>query len=180
MVEKRKDISYALVDRKGPPWWAMVALLLMLFMPVAFRVALLGYEPPKGWNDALIAMVVMTAIFLFLFWLGYVSSAQRVEIRGDGLLVVVPLRRVIPFAVIQSVRRVTHSTPVGQFGWSTFLHRKLIPAWEKPPNVEIRFKEPVRLNLYPFKWFRMLLLTIEQPDKFMEELSREVDDVPRA
>jgi len=49
-----------------------------------------------------------------------------------------------------------------------------------PSNVDIRFKEPVRLNLYPFRWFTLIQLAVDRPDKFVGELSREIGDVPRA
>ena len=172
--------TYTLGSRKSLPWWAFPVFLLLLFTPFFFLVAFLGYEPPSGWAAAVAAAFVSSALFFGVFWLGQINGRQHVIIRLDGLLVAVPLRRLIPFEAIESVTCVNYSKPLGEYGFSTFLRRKLIPIWELPPNVDIRFKEPVRLNLYPFKWFRILLLTIEQPDRFVEELAREIDDLPGA
>ncbi len=177
MGREKESLSYPVVRRGQLPPLIILALLAGLLTPLLFQVLFLGYDPPRGWTGALLAGAVVSILFGFLFWLGRISSRQHVTIRLDGLLAVVPLRRRILFNEIESVTRAYYSKPTWEYGWSTFLRRKLIPAWDEPPNVEIRFKEPVRLNLYPFKWFRMLVLTIDQPDKFVEELSREIGDV---
>jgi hypothetical protein len=46
----------------------------------------------------------------------------------------------------------------------------LIPAWDEPPNVEVRFSRPVRLNLYPFDWFGLVQLTVDRPDEFLSSM----------
>ncbi len=180
MGREKESLSYPVVRRGQIPLLIILALLAGLLIPFLFRVLFLGYDPPRGWTGALLAGVVVSILLGFLFWLGRISSRQHVTIRSDGLLVAVPLQRLILFTEIESVTRAHYSKPTWEYGWSTFLRRKLIPAREEPPNVDIRFKEPVRLNLYPFRWFRMLLLTIDRPDKFVEELSREIGDVPGA
>jgi len=167
--------TYTLGSRKSLPWWAFPVFLLLLFIPFFFRVAFLDYEPPSGWAAAVAAAFVASALLFGIFWLGQIHGRQHVIIRPDGLLVAVPFRCLIPFEAIESVTCVDYSKPLWEYGFSTFLRRKLIPIWELPPNVDIRFKEPVRLNLYPFRWFTLIQLAVDRPDEFVKELSRKLD-----
>ena len=40
--------------------------------------------------------------------------------------------------------------------------------------MEIRFRRGVRLNLYPFRWCKLLILTVDKPDEFVESVSEKL------
>ena len=138
---------------------------------LAFQVLFLGYEPPKGWAAVPIAAVVVALLWVPVVWIDRINSRQHVAVLHDGLLVAVPLTRVIPFEAIASATRVNYSEPIGEWGWWTLIQRKLIPVWNEPPNVDIRFRRPIRLNLYPLRWFTLLQLTVDEPDRFVADMT---------
>ena len=138
---------------------------------LAFRALFFGYDPPQGWAAVPVAAVVIALLWVPLVWIGRIHSRQHVAVRDDGLLVAVPLMRVIPFEAIESARLVSYSQPIGEQGWWTLIQRKLIPVWNEPPNVDIRFRRPIRLNLYPLRWFTLLQLTVDEPDRLVADLT---------
>lgn len=172
LVSRRGDaVSYRLGGRKRLSWWALPIIVLAILGSLAFQALFLDHEPPIGWAALPLGMVAVTLVFAVFVWLGRLFSGQHVAVREDGLLVAVPFGRVVPFSDIQSVTRAGYLEPIGEYGLSTLLHRKLIPIWDKAPNVDIRFRRPIRLNLYPFRWFTLLQLTVDEPDRFVAQLT---------
>lgn len=55
-------------------------------------------------------------------------------------------------------------------GFSNVINRRFMPARDEPPNVEIELRRPARLNLYPFRWFRQLVLTLDRPAVYLASL----------
>lgn len=165
---------FALTCRPMLPWWLPFAIVAVLLTNVALRDVIHGEAPPNGWFDAALSTPVILAVFFFLWWLGNVLGQQHAVVRADGVLLAVPFRRVIPFRDIQIVRPLTFSRPIGQYWLSTFVKRKLIPAWDEPPNIEILFSRPIRLNLYPPNWFTNLQLTVDRPDEFLSRMRHSV------
>lgn len=161
---------FALTRRPVLPWWLPFAIVASLLTNVALRDVLGGESPPHGWGGAALFTPVILAFFFFLWWLSNLLTRQHVLVRPDGLLLAVPFRRVIPFHDIEIVKSLTFSRPSGEYWLSTFVKRKLIPAWDEPPNVEVRFSRPVRLNLYPFDWFGLVQLTVDRPDEFLSSM----------
>ena len=157
-----------------PPWWLLFAWLAWLWASVLLAAIIRDYEPPAGWPGAIAATPLIAALFGFVFWVGRIHSDQHIVVRADGLLFAIPFRRLIPFEKIEHINQVRFSEPLGEFCLSTFVNRKLVPARDEVPNVEIYFREPIRLNLYPFKWFRLLQLTIDMPSKFLDALPNDV------
>ena len=176
MARQNGGDRYPVVHRGSIPVWVFIAFVGALLVVVLFRWAVLGQDPPSEWTDVFVVAPMLILLALGLFWIARIHSLQYVTVRPQGLLAAIPLKRIIPFSAIESVVRVDHSRPLGEYGWSTFLSRRLIPAWHQAPNVEVRFKRPVRLNAYPFPWFTLLLLTVDRPDTFVEELSQRLSD----
>jgi len=173
MSRNRDGLTYPLGTRKrsAPSWWIVLLLPAALLGVLAFRALFFGYDPPQGWAAVPVAAVVIALLWVPLVWIGRIHSRQHVAVRDDGLLVAVPLMRVIPFEAIESARLVSYSQPIGEQGWWTLIQRKLIPVWNEPPNVDIRFRRPIRLNLYPLRWFTLLQLTVDEPDRLVADLT---------
>jgi hypothetical protein len=161
-----------------PPWWLLFAWLAWLWVSVLLAAIVRGYEPPAGWVGAIAGTLVVALLFGFVFWLTRMISDQYLIVRPDGLLFAIPFRKLIPFADIERVTRADALEPPSEDrliqGLSNFFNRRLVSTRDHPPNIEIDLRRAVRLNLYPFRWFRQLVLALDTPPAFLSALPNEV------
>lgn len=155
---------------RKPGWWIFLALVGALWAMLLLAGLIRGYEPPVGWGTAVASMPVVLLPWALLFWMARKTSDQHIVVQPTGLLVVIPFRSLIPYDDIDEVRRVSIPGPSGELGLYTLVQRKLVPDWNRAPNIEIHFRQPVRLNWYPFRWFRLLQLTLDRPAAFLRAL----------
>lgn len=180
MIAEVPPGRFSVFGARKPSWWIFFVLVGALWAMLLLAGLIRGYEPPVGWGTAAAGMPVVLLLWGFLFWMARKTADQHIVVQPTGLLVVIPFRRLIPYDDINEVRRVSIPEPSGELGMYTLLQRKLVPDWNRAPNIEIFFREPVRLNWYPFRWFRLLQLTLDRPGEFLRALPdtvRVIDEV---
>jgi hypothetical protein len=165
-----------LVKHRVDGWeWIWLLAMPALVVTFLFLFATGLADRKAGWTETLVAFTVIGVGYPAFGWflLRHVMS-QYVAIQPDGLVIRgIFSRRTVPFAKIADVRKpdwsITEWSNEGNLG--TFLKRKFEPVWERQPNVEVTFRQPVRLNSFPFPWYKLLSLTLEQPEPFIRDLS---------
>ena len=158
-------------------WLSLLAMpVLMVACLILFATGLA--ERKASWTETLIALTAIGTLYPGVLWLlnRHVAS-QYVAIQENSLKIRgVFSSRTISLGKIAEVRSPDWSTR----DWSnegnvgTFLKRKFEPVGESRPNVEVIFRQPVRLNAFPLPWYRILSLTVDRPDLFVEALSDKV------
>lgn len=167
------DERYWITDQR-PPRWRTFFVLFGAFWAGEMLIWALEGKEPAAWAAALISAAVVGLPLLCVVWIGRITSSQYVVVRPNGLLVAVPFLRLIPFEDISYVRCLSLSKPAREYWGTTFRTRRLAPDWVEAPNIEINFRTPVKLNLYPFRWFRQLVLTVDRPNEFVAALAGKV------
>lgn len=153
-----------------PSWWIFWGFFAALWVELSLAALVRGYSPPAGWTVAIFATPLWILPWVFLFWLIRLLANQHVILKADGVLFVVPFRTFVAFGNIDRVECMDSSGYSAQYWLTTFLNRKLVPAWQRPTNLAIYFTRPAKLNLYPFAWFRQVDLALSEPAQFVSEL----------
>jgi len=168
--------------RFGREVWLWMGALQLVATAMLVAVVLGIDEPPNGWTGLIAAWVFVSVIYPLVIVLsmrirspqsdGIVIENGRLIVRTGGWKASVPFDKIAHTSLVHDPDwQMTDS-------YASWRARKLEPEWREAPNVEIAFKEPVRLGNFPVPWYTLLSLHVEDPDVFIAALQDDMTKRP--